>query len=72
MISKYLNFNTTATKPCTLSASGAPAVWLHDLSLHNCGTSTRCCNHMLMSNPERDVSTATVRVLHTLFNILLP
>ena len=31
---------------------GAPAVWLHGLSLHNCGTSTRCCNHMLTSNPE--------------------
>ena len=36
MISKYLNYNATAinvTKPCTLSASGAPAVWLHSLSL---------------------------------------
>ena len=57
MISKYLNYNTTATKPCTLSASSAPAVWLHG---HKCGTSTRCCNYMLTSNPERDVCTTTV------------
>ena len=38
MISKYLIklYNTTA---CTLSFSSAPTVWLHGLSLHNCGTS---------------------------------
>ena len=32
-----------------------------------CGISTRCCNHMPMSNPETDV----LCVLHTLANALL-
>ena len=42
-----------------LSARSAPAVWLHSLSLHNRGTSTRCCNHIPTSNPERDVCLST-------------
>ena len=57
MIRKHLNYSTIATKPCTHSASSAPAVWLHGLSLHNCGTSTRCCNHMQTSNPEGECAT---------------
>ena len=61
--------NTTATKPCTLSAGSAPAVRLHGLSPHICDTSTRCCNHMVTSNPERDVFTTTV--LHTRPNALI-
>ena len=66
MISRYLNYSTIATKLCPLSASSAPAVWLHGLSLHNCGTSTRCCNHMLTSNPERDVCSSTMCVAYSL------
>ena len=66
VISRYLNYGTIATKPCTQSARSAPAVWLHGLSLHNCGTSTRCCNHMLTSNPERDVSSSTMCVAYSL------
>ena len=68
MISRYLNYSTIATKPCTLprSASSSPAVWLHDLSLHNCGTSTRCCNHMLTSNQERDFCSTAFRVAYSL------
>ena len=61
MISKYLKYSILATKPCSQSASSTPAVWPHDLSLHNHGTrlSTRCCNHMLTSNTERDVCSTT-------------
>ena len=44
---------------CTLSASSAHAGLIHGLSLHNCGTSTMCCNHMVTSNPERDVCATT-------------
>ena len=51
-VSSYLKYSTTATKPCTQSASSAPAVRLHGLSLHICGTSTRCCSHAVTSNPE--------------------
>ena len=64
MISKYLNYNTTATKPCTLSACSAPAVWLHGLSLHNCG------NKVLQPHADvksrRDVCATTVCVAHSL------
>ena len=56
----------------TLSACSAPAVWLHVLLLHICSTNTRCSNHMMMSNPKRDVfTTALLCVLHTLPNALL-
>ena len=65
MVSSYLKYSTTATKPCTLSVSGAPVMWLHGLSLHICGTSTRCCNDMVTSNPERDVFTTTVSVAYS-------
>ena len=63
MISKYLNNSTVATKLCTLSASSAPAVWLHG---YNCDTSTRCCNHMVMSNPGKGcLYYTTVCVAHS-------
>ena len=54
VVRREYDYNTTATKPCIPSASSAPAVWLHGLSLHNCGTSTRCC---MTSNPEGNVCT---------------
>ena len=60
MASSYFKYSTAATKSYTLSASSAPGVWLHGLSLHICGTSTRCCNHMVMSNPERFTTTVCV------------
>ena len=65
MVGSYLKYSTTATKPCTLPASSAPVVWLHGLSLHICGTSTRCCNHAVTSNPERDVFTTSMCVAHS-------
>ena len=43
-----------------------PAVWLHGLTLHNCGTSTRCCNHKLMSDPERDGCSSAMCVAYSL------
>ena len=43
MVSSYLKYSTTATKPCTQSASSTPAVWLHGLSLHICGTVDFTC-----------------------------
>ena len=39
IVSSYLKYSTTATKPCmytAFSASSASAVWLHGLSLHIC------------------------------------
>ena len=49
------------------SASGAPVVWLHGLSLHNCTTSTRCYNHILI---QKQMSALLLCVLHTLPNTL--
>ena len=71
MVSSYLKYSTATTEPCTLSASSAPAVRLHGPSLHICGTSTRCCNHTVTSNPERICFTTTVFVAYTLPNALL-
>ena len=64
MIKKNLKYSTIATTPCTLSDSTAPAVWLHGLSLHNCGTSTRCCNHILISI-QKEMLVVILYMLHT-------
>ena len=73
MVSSYLKYSTTAKKPCThvhcLPVYGALAVWLHGISLHICDNSTRCCNHMVTSNPERDVFTTTVCVPNAFLQI---
>ena len=60
MISKCLNYiyvyTTIATKPCSLSASSAPAVWLHGLSLHYGGRE----GHDRITDQRNTVSDSTV------------
>ena len=59
----HVFYNTVQGQPAVIvrfaiglvSATSAPAMWLHGTSLHICGTSTRCGSHMVTSNPERDV-----------------
>ena len=61
MISKYLNCNTTARKPCPPSA---PAVWLHG---------TRCCNHNYtdIKSRKRCLNTVLLCILCVLAHSLL-
>ena len=57
MVSKYLNYSTIQPVHCL------PVVYLQcDL---------RCSNHMLTSNPKRDVCIVLLCVLRILSNILL-
>ena len=57
MISNYLKYSTTATTPCTVSASCTSVLaWPINTQLW------WCCNHKVMSNPEIviDVFTTTI------------
>ena len=57
MISKYLKYITTATKPCTLSSTcSTPAVWLHCLS-EGCGLQRAESANLDQTHSERAKST---------------
>ena len=70
MVSSYLKYSTTATKPCTLSASSAPAAGFMAYHLTSVvlvqGVN---CNHTVTSNTEslRDVFTTTSYVCYILY-----